>query len=100
MFPSYCWQHYEEVARIRIETMLIESIEKGAIYKDYGNYGANEEGELGTWTINIFEHFTLKDELINIINEKLFFGDDVGIEYVFTYIFKHLHHLEKVDSTL
>lgn len=54
------WPNIDQAARLRIENKLIKSIRDGIYHKITDNCSA---GSLGTWSTNIFPHFTLKNEI-------------------------------------
>lgn len=84
IFPSSCWKHYEEIGRLRIENKLIESIRSGRYQEEPKKFLS---GALGTWATDIFEHFLLKEELMNALYHKLGWGERLEKDYVFNYFF-------------
>jgi len=88
-FADY-WTLINEAARLRIENRLIRSI------KD-GRYISTEKkcrgGALGTWSTSIFPVFSLKDEVISALAEKLGSSDVHSQNYVFQYFFSSLGKL-------
>ena len=85
-FPSE-WKKIHEVARIRVESKLIDSI------KD-GTYSISEDrcydGSFGTWASNIFSQFTLKSEVLSAIVHNLRSTDRLKQDYVFRHFFQYL----------
>lgn len=79
---SSIWPDLEESARLRIENKLIESIIDGRsnLFKD-----ELSGGHLGTFTPNIIKHFALREELYNVLLNKLESRDTEEQEYVFDY---------------
>lgn len=92
ILPSSCWKHLEEVARLRIENKLIESIKDGRYIEEKEKCLS---GALGTWATNIKQqHYLLKYELIDTLLRKLRSSDITEQDYVFSYFFDYLTHLE------
>jgi uncharacterized protein (TIGR02391 family) len=68
IIPENIWPRINEISRLRIENMLIKSIEEGRIdtKKPY-----KETGELGTWAQGYIKYFLSKKELRIIFVRKL-----------------------------
>ena len=58
-----------KTARLRVENILIESVDEGKAYKN--GYLVAERGWLGTSAKGFIKYFELKDELRNVILKKL-----------------------------
>lgn len=95
IIPSNCWEHFEEIARLRIENKLIQSIKEGYV----GSEGKCYRGILGTWVTRIGEHFLLKDQLIDCLLSKLQ-SSEGHQNYVFKFMFGYLKHLLDPPSKL
>lgn len=68
MLPTKLWPKIDEIARLRIENILIKSIESG---KSNPNSTKSILGWLGTWAQGYIPHFTLKKELLSVFLKKL-----------------------------
>lgn len=81
------WPNYEEDARLRIENKLIKSVKSG-------RYDSKQDvcraGSLGTWSSSLLPHFTLKDEMLAVISEKLRSDVQSQEDYVFNYLWRSL----------
>jgi uncharacterized protein (TIGR02391 family) len=79
IIPDRFWNKYSEVARIRTEGMLIESVR-------VGRYDSQTDkcmsGGLATWGTSLLSDFILKDKLSYALAAKLDSSDDAGREYV------------------
>lgn len=84
IFPSSCWEHYDEAGRLRIENKLIKDIKNGQ-YEKTTSRCIGGAGALGTWATNISEHFLLKDQLVSTLLFKLESPYRTHQDYVFTY---------------
>lgn len=69
LFPAKLWPQINEIARLRIETKLIQSIKAGTYDDDFES--TNTAGILGTWGSQYIEHFTLKKEISYTLLSKL-----------------------------
>ena len=85
-FPSSIWPRLEEIARIRSEHKLIQSIKEGK----RNPVGKCLAGSLGTWATSILQEFTLKEELWNAVFESLGSGNILLETYVFGYFTRHV----------
>jgi len=84
IFPGETWLKYDEVARLRIENILVRDIRDGRYNKiDDKSIG----GSFGTWATIICKYFTLKDELVSTITDKLWAWDDTESDYIFKWFF-------------
>jgi uncharacterized protein (TIGR02391 family) len=95
MMPHESWLQYGELAKIRIENKLIQSIRDGLFSSWETKCLA---GSLGTWVNGIHKYFTLKPELVQAILERLSSKNPFQEAYVFTYCFKCLVDLEPTPS--
>ena len=88
--PTY-WSNVDEVARIRVENRIIRNA-------DDGRYDSSQRrclaGAHATWTTRFLEHFTLKDELMNVLVRKLRSNSKESQDYVFEYFFQYLDSLD------
>jgi len=83
LLPTDLWLELEEVSKMRIENILIESISQGYISNENLTGGA-----LGTWARRFLKHFTLQDEVSDTIIAKL--SDKNELEYVLEYFFAEI----------
>lgn len=96
-FGKY-WPNLEEAARLRIENRLIRSAREGKYIKSLDRCRG---GALGTWSTRIFAFFSLKQEMMNILIDKLASKDDESINYVIQYFFSRFNMLmEQPDKAL
>lgn len=96
--PPALWPELDEAARLRIENKLINSTKDGrwtrALNRCLG-------GAFGTWINNIHEQLTLKDDLWQVLVQKLASSDREAQDYVFCYFTnKAAEVLEKPPSSL
>ena len=96
ILPPDLWNKLSETARIRVENILIKSIEEGEA-NDQGKI-INKAGWLGTWAQGFIKYFESKDKLKYVILKKLNqnFNEQM---YVFSYFLNELPDLFK-DSIL
>lgn len=88
------WLSLSEIARIRAEHRLIESIKEGECEPEAKFC---TKGSLGTWALSIAEHFTLKDELVNALTSRLESETPVARRYV---LVRFMSVLRKLRPTL
>lgn len=96
------WQLIAKDAKLRIEACMIESVRQGK----YDAYGFFNPGALGTWTMKLGEHFTLRDDLaealIDLLRPSWYTQNYVG-EYfakVLPSIVAKKRHVDKCCSNL
>lgn len=87
-FPADLWLRFDEIARMRIENKFIKSITEG---KWSAKQRKCTAGALGTWATNIIHQFTLKEELWDVIFDKLN-SDTLDQDYVFNYFLGLVAH--------
>lgn len=89
IYGRYLYDEIEVLCKLRIESLVKESIIKG-LYGIFGDYlyedpECNGYGELATYVSgNVFEKLQTKEELLKILQSKLRKGRD-EIEYVLRY---------------
>jgi uncharacterized protein (TIGR02391 family) len=88
--PAEWWLLYKEVARLRIENKLIQSIRDGRYYYEEGRVLS---GALGAWASRIAKHMLLKTELVFAITQLLISNEREKNEYAFAYFFLHTSEL-------
>jgi uncharacterized protein (TIGR02391 family) len=68
VLPDSMWRQLDELARIRVETKMLNSVTAGRCAK-----GVSQciDGSLGTWLSGIHNEITVKDELWRVISSKL-----------------------------
>lgn len=77
LLPADHWPRISEVARIRVENMLIESIKEGQVLESgkmqvfYSAEGVPKSGAFGTWSISFIPYFTLVRQLGKVLDNKL-----------------------------
>jgi uncharacterized protein (TIGR02391 family) len=84
------WANLTELAKIRAEHRLIESIKEGE-YDD--NQGSLVNGSLGTWALGIGENFSMGQELANALTSRLASENLRARNYVLKYFIRLLHAL-------
>ena len=92
ILPDDSLTHCDEASRLRVETMLLQSIAAGR-YDD-----AKDQcpaGALGTWAMNRCTSFLQKDELVTSLVIKLASGSASQNAYVFKYFWNELLELTK-----
>lgn len=68
ILPERLWPRISEVARLRIENKLIQSVNSG---RYDGENEACKSGALGTWARDFIKYFSLKNELYYTLLKKL-----------------------------
>lgn len=97
-FPNDVWPRLSEIARLRIEHKLIQSVREGKYAKSLTRCTA---GALGTWATKIIYHFTLKEELWRALCERLRSSDRAGQDFVFQFFLMYVKScFEAPPSTL
>lgn len=81
-FELHIWTQINEIARLRVENKLIESIRNGKWVKRQKRC---TEGAFGTWATNIIDEFALKDDLWRVLATKLGSSDVNEQDYVFNF---------------
>jgi len=81
------WPHLSEVARLRIENRMLDSISEGK-YDVRERKCVNGAGALGTWCRELLPHFTLKEQISNALIRKLAGKDRWSQDYVFKFFFE------------
>jgi uncharacterized protein (TIGR02391 family) len=87
ILPIDTWKGLKEIVRIRIEHILIQSIESGK-YNTKRN--TCNSGWLGTWADNLLNDFILKEDVLNILITKLGSENSFESNYIFQHFFKSL----------
>ena len=87
-FPDEIWPQLDEIARLRIENKLINSVGDG---KWLQRQNRCTGGPLGTWATNIIHQFTLRDDLWRVLFTKLRSSDATEQDYVFQWFIKYVH---------
>ncbi len=77
----YWWEKFEEVARLRIENRLINSIKESELLSTRHVMGES----LGIWAAAIVDKFTLKSELLDVLFSKLESNENTQRNYVLTF---------------
>lgn len=71
ILPPDLWPRIDEVARLRVENKLIESIREGQMDLELGGLDRDGRGSLGTWARDFLEYFTLKTVVRMVLLNKL-----------------------------
>lgn len=85
ILPPNLWKKLNKTARLRVENILIESVDEGKAYKN--GYLVAERGWLGTSAKGFIKYFELKDELRNVILKKLEQNDAYEKMYIYMFSF-------------
>ena len=89
------WPHFSELARLRIEHKFVDSAKQGRYDK---NVGKCLGGGLGTWSPRLFKHFSIKDQMSNVLLRKLMSESTPEQDYVLTFLFSRISDLEAQPS--
>ena len=91
ILPPNLWKKLNKTARLRVENILIKSIDEGEANK-HGDLVA-ERGWLGTSAKGFIKYFELKDDLQNVILKKLEQNDAYEKMYVYVFFLDELPDL-------
>ena len=94
ILPIKFWKNLKEIVRLRIEHILIQSIESGKYNTKTSNC---HSGSLGTWANNLINDFISKDDVITTLLNKLQSENHLDSDYVFQFFFRTL--LESLQET-
>lgn len=89
-FDGSFWPNVDEAARLRIENRLIRSVGEGRYNQKLDNCRG---GALGTWSTSLLPYFSLRQEFIRAVIDKLRSDSPEEEDYVFRYIFSRLKSL-------
>lgn len=89
-FDGNVWPNIDEAARLRIENRLIRSVREGRYSSKQDNCRG---GSLGTWSTRLLPHFSLKQEFLRAVGDKLRSDSAEEEDYVFRYLFGSLKPL-------
>lgn len=89
-FDGSVWPHIDEAARLRIENRLIRSVREGRYNRKQNSCRG---GALGTWSTGLLPHFSLKQEFLRAVSDKLRSNSPEEEDYVFRYLFGSLKPL-------
>lgn len=95
IIPAETWQRIDEVAKLRIENKLLESIKDGE-YDERTD--RSRSGALGTWARRIMPYFVLRDRLRSVLITKLKNGDWEEQGYVLNFFFSDLCQLDDMPT--
>lgn len=87
--PKY-WPQIEEAARLRTENRIIRNLRDGRYLRKTGKC---QGGALATWSRGLWPHFTLKQETMLTLVEKLRSTSIESQDYVLMYCFSSLDAL-------
>ena len=80
ILPPELWPKISKVARLRIEVILIRSIQEGKSYSDDKD-DINKEGALGIWARDFLRYFRLREKVSWILLSKLRSKPEEGYDY-------------------
>lgn len=89
-FSGDIWPGIDEVVRLRIENRLVRSIREGRFDRKQSRCRG---GALGTWGTRILPYFSLKQDVLRAIHDKLSSNSEEEEDYVFQYLFSYLKYL-------
>jgi uncharacterized protein (TIGR02391 family) len=89
-FDGDVWPHVDEVARLRVENRLVRSVREGRFDR---HQRSCRGGALATWSTTLLPYFSLKQELLRAVWDKLRSGSDEEEDYIFEYVFNSLSSL-------
>lgn len=92
ILPPDLWNKLNKTACIRVENILIESIDEGEAYNKDGDLVA-KRGWLGTWARGFIKYFELKDDLRNVILKKLDQKNTYEKMYIYVFFLDELPDL-------
>ena len=81
VLPPHLWQRMNEVARLRVENKLIQSMREGESYEDESQI----KGAFGTWARRFLPYFSLRAEATRVLTIKLEDTDADDRRYVASY---------------
>lgn len=84
------WPKINEVARLRIENLLIQNMQEGRYLKKTDKCLG---GALATWSTGFWPHFTLKREALDTIVAKLRSPGTESQEYISKFCFRYIDSL-------
>jgi len=96
IMPRESWANYTQLAKIRIETKLIQSITEDLYDADNDKCLA---GSFGAWATGICQYFTLKRELARAITGRLSSDLYAANSYAFAFFVHCLIALEPTPSS-
>jgi uncharacterized protein (TIGR02391 family) len=86
ILPGKLWPGLDELARIRVEHKMIESVREGVWLEASARC---TKGALGTWIAGIHNELALKDEFWAVVSSKLRSSKAPETAYVFQYFTDH-----------
>lgn len=100
ILPPQLWPQIKEVARLRIENRLIQSIREGKTTSDPLDGNKAVSGALGTWASDYLKHFTMKERVGQALARKIAYGDVDEQRYVTTYFMSVLSDVMMSDESM
>jgi uncharacterized protein (TIGR02391 family) len=87
LLPPELWVKVDELARLRIESKVIQYIKLGEAYLDQEDWTirCNSPGAIGTWTRKFLKHFSINEEVNTVVLTKLQDNDINSKRYVAEY---------------
>jgi len=95
ILPVKLWKEIDEIARLRIENKIIDSIKDGKSFRNRDT----SEGWLATWAIDYLNYFDLSEELDITIMSKLDSEERAQQDYIFTHFSDYLNSMLKNPDT-
>ena len=88
LFPPQKWGTLIPLAKLKIENMILKSLEQAMMVYDgvYNeDYTCNNQGSLSTWAVRFIEYFDTKGEIIKTLGNSLSSEDADVRRFVFRY---------------
>lgn len=82
-FEPVIWKKLDKLVKIRIEEIVFNSIKEGKSFKNPKTLKIDYTGSLGTWTSEWIEYFSNKNEIIELLYDKLI--NSAETDYVLVY---------------
>jgi len=89
-FDGSVWPNIDEAARLRIENRLIRAVREGRYNRKQNSCRG---GALGTWATGLLPYFSLKQEFLRAVSDKLRSNSPEEEDYIFRYLFGSLKPL-------
>ena len=89
-FDGSVWPNIDEAARLRIENRLIRAVREGRFNRKQNRFRG---GALGTWSARLLPYFSLKQEFLLAIFDKLRSNSPEEEDYILHYLFRSLKPL-------
>lgn len=89
-FDGSVWPNIDEAARLRIENRLVRAVREGRFNRKQDSCRG---GALATWSTRLLPYFSLKQEFLRAVADKLRSDSAEEEDYIFRYLFDDLKPL-------